>query len=212
MKGVIFDLDGVLCFTDKFHFMAWKTIADNLSIPFDEKVNNRLRGIGRMESLDIILSYGKKQNLSEANKKELASIKNDIYRKLLENLKPEDASEGAFELLKELREKGIKTAIGSSSRNAKFILNQIGLTEYFDTIVDGYDIKNTKPDPEVFLIAAERLNLNAEDCIVLEDAPSGIQAANEGKFTSVSIGNAVPSGLATYHINNLKDLLLIIED
>lgn len=210
MKGVIFDLDGVLCSTDKFHFSAWKTIADSLSISFDEKVNNRLRGIGRMESLEIILSCGNKQNLSKEKKKELASSKNMIYRKLLESLKPEDASEGALEVLKELREKGFKTAIGSSSRNAKFILNQIGLTEYFDTIVDGYDIKNTKPDPEVFLTAASRLNLKPENCMVIEDAPSGIQAANKGNFISVSIGNAVPFGKANYHINNLKEILLII--
>lgn len=210
MKGVIFDLDGVLCFTDKFHFSAWKTIADSLSIPFDEKVNDRLRGIGRMESLEIILSCGNLQNLPESKKKELASNKNGLYRKLLESLKPEDAGEGAFDLLKKLREKGIKTAIGSSSRNAKFILKQIGLKDYFDAIVDGYDVKRTKPDPEIFLLAASRLNLKAEDCIVIEDAPSGIQAANRGKFTSVSIGNAVPSGLATYHINNLIDLLSII--
>ncbi|MDD4082511.1 MAG: beta-phosphoglucomutase [Sphaerochaetaceae bacterium] len=210
MKGVIFDLDGVLCSTDKFHFSAWKTIADSLSISFDEKVNNRLRGIGRMESLEIILSGGNKQNLSGEKKKELASSKNLIYRELLESLKPEDANEGALELLKELREKGFKTAIGSSSRNAKFILNQIGLTEYFDTIVDGYDIKNTKPDPEVFLTASSRLNLKPENCMVIEDAPSGIQAANKGNFISVSIGNAVPFGKANYHINNLKEILLII--
>ncbi|MFA7108465.1 MAG: HAD-IA family hydrolase, partial [Sphaerochaetaceae bacterium] len=99
---------------------------------------------------------------------------------------------------------------GSSSRNAKFILNQIGLTEYFDTIVDGYDIKNTKPDPEVFLTASSRLNLKPENCMVIEDAPSGIQAANKGNFISVSIGNAVPFGKANYHINNLKEILLII--
>jgi len=210
MKGVIFDLDGVLCFTDKFHFSAWKTIADSLSIPFDEKVNNRLRGIGRMESLEIILSCGNLQNLSKEKKERLACNKNNIYRKLLESLKPEDAVEGAFDLLKELKEKGIKTAIGSSSRNTKFILKQIGLTDYFDAIVDGYDVKNTKPNPEIFLLAASRLNLRAEDCIVVEDATSGIQAANKGKFISVSIGNAVAPGLAAYHINNLKDLLSII--
>ena len=210
MKGVIFDLDGVLCFTDKFHFAAWKTIADSLSIPFDEKVNNRLRGIGRMESLQIILSCGKMENLSDEKKVQLATSKNEIYRKLLEKLKPEDASEGALELLNFLKGKGIKTAIGSSSRNAKFILKQIGLIDYFDVIVDGFDIKNTKPDPEVFLTAAFKLNLKPNDCMVIEDAPSGIQAANEGKFTSVSIGDAVPSGLSTYHINKLMDISFLI--
>jgi len=212
IKAVIFDLDGVLCFTDKYHYQAWKTVADELEIPFDEKVNDLLRGVSRMESLEIILRRGNKQNIRGTEKIVLASRKNNVYCELLKTLTPEDVAIGSVKLLKELKNMNIKTAIGSSSKNTKFILRQLELTSYFDAIVDGNDIKNSKPDPEVFLKAAQEINENPKDCIVIEDAQAGIAAANKGGFISVSIGKAVDQNTSNYHIEKLLDLLNIINN
>ena len=167
--GVIFDLDGVICFTDKYHYQAWKAVADKLGIYFDETINNRLRGVSRMDSLEIILErYDGK--LTAQEKEALAEEKNALYRRLLANMSPADLSAEVKETLDALRGMGLKLAIGSSSKNTKFILSRLGLGDYFDAISDGTNITRSKPDPQVFLMAADFIGMKPEKCLVVEDA------------------------------------------
>jgi beta-phosphoglucomutase len=209
IKGFIFDLDGVIVFTDKFHYMAWKEMADDMGIYFDEEINNRLRGVSRMESLEIILENYHGEPLSEEKKIELATKKNDIYRKLLETMTREDVSDEVRETLDSLHERGIKVALGSSSKNAKFILEKVELLDAFDAISDGTNITNSKPDPEVFEKAAEFINLKPTECAVVEDAFSGIDAAKSGNMFAVAIGDATNYDKADYRIKSFSEILNI---
>lgn len=209
MKALIFDLDGVICFTDHFHFLAWKQLADELGIYFDEKINNRLRGVSRMDSLEIILENYEGKPLSAEEKEQLATKKNEVYKKLLENMTPQDASDEVRETLKELRKRGYKLSLGSSSKNAKFILEKIELTDAFDAISDGTNISKSKPDPEVFLKAAEYLNVSPEECLVVEDAFAGIDAAKAGNMLAAGIGEARDYAKRDYALNTFSDLLNI---
>lgn len=188
-KGIIFDLDGVICFTDQFHYAAWKRMADEIGIYFDEIINNRLRGVSRMASLEIILERADRAYTQE-EKEELATRKNAYYQKLLEQMSPADLSDEVRLSLEKLRTSGCKLAIGSSSKNAKFILKQIGLEGYFDAISDGTNITRSKPDPQVFLMAAQFLDLRPEECLVVEDALAGIDAAKDGGFAAAGLGEA----------------------
>jgi len=206
--GIIFDLDGVICFTDRYHYQAWKAMADEIGVYFDETINNRLRGVSRMASLDIILERSQKEYSLE-EKEKLAEWKNERYKKLLYNMSPADLSTEVKDTLDALRRNKCKLAIGSSSRNAKLILNQIGLAEYFDAISDGTNISHSKPDPEVFLKAAEFLNLQAEECLVVEDALVGIDAAIAGGFDSAGLGEAAAYKKTTYALSGFSDLLNI---
>ena len=206
-KAVIFDLDGVICFTDEYHYLAWKELADELNISFDRTINERLRGVSRMDSLEIILEKYTGPALSDEEKERLAIKKNDIYRKSLENMSEKDLSNEVREVLNTLRYKGLKLAIGSSSKNTKFILKQIGLENFFDAISDGTNITKSKPDPEVFLKAAEFVSEGPKDCLVIEDAEAGIDAAVAGGFESAGIGSAASYSKATYHLNSFKDIL-----
>lgn len=207
-QAIIFDLDGVICHTDKYHYQAWKKIADELGIYFDEVINNRLRGVSRMESFEIILEKFE-GNMTEQEKITWAEKKNDIYKILLEEMSPDDLSDEVKGTLLKLRESGVKLAIGSSSKNAKFILKQIGLEEFFDAISDGNNITRSKPDPEVFIKAAEYVNVDAGKCLVVEDAKAGLQAAIKGGMDCAAIGDAVESGLATYNMKCFSELLKI---
>ena len=207
IKGIIFDLDGVLVHTDELHYLAWKELADRLGIYFDRSINERLRGVSRMASLEIILGDNK---LSDTEKEVLADEKNEKYRSLLGTLKPSDVSDEVRKTLATLKEKGIKLAIGSSSKNAKFILQQIGLIDEFDAISDGNNITRSKPDPEVFLKAAEFLDLPPAECIVVEDAQAGIAAANAGGFISAGYGSAASDPDAKHTLNTLSDLVKLI--
>ena len=209
IKGVIFDLDGVLVHTDMLHYKAWKSIADELNIPFDKKVNNRLRGVSRMESLEIILSNSDKQFTNE-EKVALAEKKNNIYRELLSTLTSNDLVDGSKELISYLKGKNIKVAIGSSSKNTKYILTRLGIIDLFDAISDGNNIKNSKPDPEVFLKAAAYLGLEPVECMVVEDAKAGIDAARNGGFKNFGIGDASTYELTDHPINSLLDIEKII--
>lgn len=210
-QAVIFDLDGVICFTDKYHYLAWKQIADELGIYFDEKINNRLRGVSRMESLEIILeNYDKK--LSGDEKLALAEKKNQKYRELLGEMSREDLSAEVKETLDRLKEEGLLLSIGSSSKNAKFILERLGLNHYFDAVSDGTNISRSKPDPEVFLKAAEFLHKKPEQCLVVEDAEAGIEAASAGGFDCAGLGEAACCGKATYSMDSFSDLLKIVKD
>ena len=187
IKGLIFDLDGVLVFTDKFHYQAWKTMADELGVYFDETINHRLRGVSRMDSLEIILERYEGPDLSLREKEKLAEKKNEIYRTLLESMTPDDVTKEVRDTLTKLREKGYKLAIGSSSKNAKFILEKVELKDAFDAISDGNNITKSKPDPEVFLKAAEYLGLPPKACMVVEDAEAGIEAAKKGGMYAAGI-------------------------
>ena len=205
-QGIIFDLDGVICSTDHYHYLAWKALADRLGIYFDETINNRLRGVSRMASLEIVLERSNAA-YSEEEKAAFAEEKNNLYRELLKNMSPADLDPEVKETLDALRAKGLKLGIGSSSKNTKFILSQIGLGGYFDKISDGTNITRSKPDPEVFLKAAEYLELAPEVCLVVEDAKAGIEAATAAGMDSAAIGDAVLCGLATYNLTRFADLL-----
>ena len=209
-KGIIFDLDGVICFTDHYHYLAWKALADRLGIYFDETINNRLRGVSRMASLDIILERYD-GTLSEEEKLAAAEEKNNTYRELLKEMSPADLSPEVKQTLDALRAKGLLLGIGSSSKNTKFILSQIGLGDYFDKISDGTNITRSKPDPEVFLKAAEFLGLEPKDCLVVEDAKAGVQAALAAGMDAAAIGDATSCGLATYNLSRFSDLLNCVE-
>ncbi|AIQ51286.1 beta-phosphoglucomutase [Paenibacillus sp. FSL R7-0331] len=189
IKAVIFDLDGVIVSTDEYHYQAWKQISDAEGIPFDREANERLRGVSRMESLELILEKASKR-YTEEQKLALAERKNVIYRELLNRLSKTDILPGVMKLITALQERHVLTAIGSSSKNTPVILNKIGLENVFDAVVDGNDIKNSKPDPEVFLLAAERLRISPEDCIVVEDAEAGIAAARAAGMKTVGVGAA----------------------
>ena len=206
IKGVIFDLDGVICFTDRFHYLAWKQAVEPLGVPFDEKINDRLRGVSREQSLEIILEKYDGQ-LSQQEKAVLCEKKNNIYKELLTNLSPQDVSEDVMFTLYELKHRGLKIAIGSSSKNTRFILQQLKILELFDAISDGNGLTRSKPDPEVFLKAANMLQLPPADCLVIEDAESGIDAGNAGGFTTVGIGVAATYEKSDFKIEQLSDIL-----
>ncbi|MEW9049979.1 MAG: beta-phosphoglucomutase [Neobacillus sp.] len=205
ISAVIFDLDGVIVSTDEYHYQAWKQISDQEGIDFNSEINERLRGVSRMESLEIILSRSDK-SYSENEKLDLADRKNEIYRELLNKLSPNDILPGVINLLLTLKARDIKVAIGSSSKNTPFILEKIGIAANFDAVADGNDIKNSKPDPEVFLLAAERLGVKPEKCIVVEDAEAGVEAAIAAGMKVVGVGTA--SNCSNAHIR-LQDLTTI---
>ncbi|MCD8012763.1 MAG: beta-phosphoglucomutase [Lachnospiraceae bacterium] len=204
-QGIIFDLDGVICFTDKYHYKAWKALADEIGVYFDETINNRLRGVSRMASLDIILERSDRE-YSQEEKEQMAAKKNGMYRELLEQMTPADLSDEVRETLDALRLSGAKLAIGSSSKNAKLILNRIGLGEYFDAVSDGTNITHSKPHPEVFLKGAEFLGLDPKDCLVVEDALAGIDAAVAGGFDGAGIGEAATHEKVTWPLKTFADL------
>lgn len=207
--AIIFDLDGVLCSTDRYHYLAWKALADRLKIPFDEQVNGRLRGVSRMESLDILL--GEKSNLySKEEKLAMAEEKNSLYKGYLAAMTPGDLSRDVRMTLHTLRQRGYLLAVGSSSKNAKLILRQLGLGDFFDAVADGTMIKNSKPDPEVFLLAASLLGVPPQNAMVIEDAKSGVRAARAGRFRAIGIrteGNDPDSDITIKRLSNLTDIL-----
>lgn len=208
-QAVIFDLDGVICFTDEYHYLAWKQMADSLGVYFDREINNRLRGVSRMESLEIVLERYEGPALSAERKAELAAMKNDIYRESLAQMSPADLSDEVRSTLDGLRGMGLKLAIGSSSKNTPFILGQLGLGGYFDAVSDGNNITRSKPDPEVFLKAAEMLGLEPSVCLVVEDAVSGAQAGHAGGFDVACVGDAAMARAGEYNMDSIKELLAI---
>lgn len=209
INAIIFDLDGVLIHTDHLHYLAWKKVADDEGIYFDIAINNRLRGVSRMESLEIILEKAKR-SYSQEEKEQLATIKNEFYRTYLTHLTPTDLDVEVKSFLLELKARGIKLAIGSSSKNAKMILSQLGIIELFDAISDGTNIIYSKPDPEVFIKAADMLGVNVINCAVVEDAKAGIDAANAGGFLSIGIGDAASYAKTRINIFKLSDILKIV--
>lgn len=209
-EAVIFDLDGVICFTDHYHYLAWKALADSLHVPFDEKKNDRLRGVSRMASLEIILEEYNGPELTEEEKGTLATRKNDLYRTYLQSMTTADLSNEVRDTLNVLRQNGLKLAIGSSSRNTPLILERIGLAGFFDAVSDGNNITRSKPDPQVFTMAAEMLGISPEKCLVVEDAVAGVQAAIAGGFDSAGLGPAAESNMATYTLHNISELVTAV--
>ena len=189
IKAFIFDLDGVIVTTDDCHYRAWKKMADEEGIYFDREINERLRGVSRMASLEIILERAAK-TYSDKEKTELATRKNGYYVEFIRELTPSDILPGVVENIDKLKANGIKVAIGSSSKNTPIILKQIGLGTYFDAVSDGNNIIKSKPDPEVFVKAADMLGVAYNECIVVEDADAGIQAGKAAGMKTLAVGNA----------------------
>lgn len=205
VRAVLFDLDGVIVSTDECHFKAWKRLADEEGIYFDRRINERLRGVSRLESLEIILERAEKEYTQE-QKLALANRKNAFYKEMIKELTPDDILPGVKKLLGDIKDEEIRIAIGSSSRNAPLILERIELDGFFDVTVDGNDISKSKPDPEVFLKCAERLDLSPEQCVVVEDADAGVESALAAGMRVIGIGGAFGNGRATM---NAKDLTTV---
>lgn len=207
IQAVIFDLDGVLVTTDNSHYLAWKQMADEEGIFFDRAINERLRGVSRMESLDIILEKAEKTYTQE-EKLELAQRKNGYYVQRIEQMGQEAILPGALATVRQLKEKGIKVAIGSSSKNAPAILKQVGMSELFDAVADGNQIKNSKPAPDVFLLAAQLLNIQPAHCLVVEDADAGVEAAVNAGMKVLAVGAAKGHKKADLSAGTLEDINL----
>lgn len=201
--AVIFDLDGVLVTTDDCHYQAWKRLADEEGIYFDREINERLRGVSRMESLAVVLEKAEK-SYTAAEKAEMASRKNGYYVELVNKIDKSAIIPGAEEFVKSVKKAGLKTAVGSSSKNSKLILERTGLTEMFDVIVDGNDIQHSKPDPEVFLTAAERMGIVPVKCLVCEDADAGVEAGIAAGMDVLAVGSAQENPQAKYWANTLE--------
>ena len=200
-KAFIFDLDGVIVDTAKYHYLAWQKIANELNIEFTHEHNELLKGVSRVRSLDIILELGK-VTASQEDKDRWLVQKNEEYLSYLVDMNESEILPGVFPILKFLKENNQPIALGSASKNARPILEKTGLMSYFDAIVDGNDVTNAKPDPEVFFMAAKLLNIKPEDSIVFEDSVAGVQAANIGNMTSIGIGEASTLHEAKYIFND----------
>ena len=203
--GVIFDLDGVIVDTAKYHFLAWKDLADHLGFEFTEAHNELLKGVSRVRSLEILLDIGKVE-LSDEKKQEFLISKNVHYLKYIHKMGVEEILPGVIALLNNLDKLGIQYVLGSASKNAPLILKQVNLLDRFIGIVDGNSVSKAKPDPEVFLIGAKKLNLQPEQCVVFEDAIAGVEAANTANMISIGIGNKKTLHEANFNFNNLTEI------
>lgn len=204
MKGVIFDLDGVLVSTDELHYQAWKRLARELGITeFTREDNVKQRGVSRLESLEIVLNKGNKV-YSDEEKQELAERKNNYYIEMLQDLDDKAVLPGAMDTLNMLKKNGILTAVGSASKNAPLILEKTGILPLIDKVSCGLDVKKSKPEPEVFLVAADKLNLQPVDCLVVEDAAAGIEAAKRGGMKSLGVGPFHETIGADYNSRSLE--------
>ncbi len=206
IKAVIFDLDGVLVSTDDMHYEAWRKLASELGITgFTRKDNLRQRGVSRMASLEVVLEKSER-HYTEREKQELAERKNGYYLSLLKTLTPQSILPGVMEVLMELRSRSIRIGVGSASKNTPEILSRTGLSDYIDKISCGLDITRSKPDPQVFLVAAEKLGVKPEECLVVEDADAGIQAAKAGGMYALAVGTAQHNAQADLNAVSLVSL------
>lgn len=188
IKGFIFDLDGVLVSTSKYHYLAWKEVSNDIGIDLALNDNERLKGVSRSRSLEIILELGGFK-MCKAEQERLCARKNEIYLDYINSLQPSEVLPGVREFLEDVRKRGLGIALGSASKNARLILRKIKLTSYFNALIDGTVVSNAKPDPEVFIKGAEELGIMAENCVVLEDAAVGIDAAHNAGMIAVGIGS-----------------------
>lgn len=204
-KAIIFDLDGVIVDTAKYHYIAWRKIANDLGFDFSEAQNEQLKGVSRVQSLEYLLNIGK-ISLSQAEKNRLLDAKNEHYLSLISKMDTSELLEGIPELLFQLQQHQIPFGLGSASKNARLILDALQLTHSFSAIVDGNEVTKAKPDPEVFLIAAQKLGFKPEKCIVVEDSKAGIEAANAVNMVSVAIGDPIVLSEADYILSSTKEL------
>lgn len=204
-KAFIFDLDGVIVDTAKYHFLAWQKIANRLGIDFTHEHNEQLKGVSRIRSLDLILSLGGKE-ITQEEKDQFLLEKNEDYLQYIINMKEDEILEGVVPVLQYLKDNGQKIALGSASKNARPILEKVNILHFFDAIVDGNDVTNAKPDPEVFLRAAQLVGASASDAIVFEDSVAGVQAANIAGMVSIGIGDAKTLHEAQYNFNDFTEI------
>ncbi|MEM6316265.1 MAG: beta-phosphoglucomutase [Bacteroidota bacterium] len=197
IKACLFDLDGVIVDTAKYHFLAWKEMANQLGFDFTEKENEQLKGVSRMDSINLILGWGGIE-LTEAEKLKWATEKNEMYQAYLQKMDDKEILPGVLDFVKSLKAKGIKVALGSSSKNAVLALTKVGMLDYFEAIIDGTKTTRSKPDPQVFEMGAEALGVQPNECIVFEDAASGVEAALKGGFYAIGMGS--PDNLGAAHL------------
>ena len=213
IKACIFDLDGVIVDTAVYHYKAWKRLANEFGFDISEEQNEQLKGVSRVRSLELILQWGGVTK-TEAEQEELAAKKNEWYVEMISHMTPAEILPGAKEFLETCRAAGLKTALGSASKNSMTILDKINLAGLFDAVIDGNKVSKPKPDPEVFLKGAEALNIAPANCVVFEDAIAGIEAAKNGGMKAVGIGSPdvlteadlVVSGLNEMSLEKLRDL------
>lgn len=205
IEAFIFDLDGVIVSTDEYHYQAWKKLAREEGIPYSREVNTFQRGVSRMESLEVMLKNAGR-TYTEAEKLSMADRKNRYYREMIQSIRPEDRLPGVTQFLGELKNRGIAVAIGSSSKNTRAILKGIGMENDFDAIADGTQITHSKPDPEVFLLAARLLHRENAHCVVVEDADAGIRAARSAGMGAFAVGAAQSHPDAHFHAATLADV------
>jgi beta-phosphoglucomutase len=204
IQAVIFDLDGVIVDTAHYHYIAWKRLASEFGITLTPQHNELLKGVSRMRSLEIILSLGNIQ-LSESEKEDLADKKNNWFVEYIESIRPEEIFSGVKEMLMECRNRKLKVALASSSKNAPRVIELLGVANLFDTMVDGTMITHTKPDPEIFLLAAKRLGISPDKCIVFEDAEAGVEAALAAGMKCVGVGSPEQLGKANFIVKQTAD-------
>ncbi|MBX2894123.1 MAG: beta-phosphoglucomutase [Cyclobacteriaceae bacterium] len=213
IQAVIFDLDGVIVDTAHYHYIAWKRLASEFGITLTLQHNELLKGVSRMRSLEIVLALGNMQ-LSDSEKEALADKKNKWFIEYIESIRPEEIFSGVKEMLVDCRKKNLKVALASSSKNAPRVIELLGVANLFDTMVDGTMIKHTKPDPEIFLLAAKRLGISPDKCVVFEDAEAGVEAALAAGMKCVGVGspeqlgkaNAIVKQTADFNLSNLDKL------
>lgn len=213
VKACIFDLDGVIVDTAVYHFKAWKRLANHLGFDFTEAENEKLKGVSRVRSLQLILEWGGVEKTTD-EQSQLADLKNSWYVEMIQGMQPDEILPGAKEFLLTVRNAGLKTALGSASKNSRTILEKVGLIDLFDSIIDGNTVTASKPDPEVFLKGAQSLGFNPADCVVFEDAIAGVEAALAGGMKVVGIGdsanlkgaNLVVAGLHEMNLDKLYKL------
>ena len=206
MKAVIFDLDGVVVDTAKYHYLAWKKLAQELGFEFGVEHNEKLKGVSRMESLRIVLEVGGIEGLAEEEKVELATRKNGYYLDMISNIDESEILPGIPEFLNKIKSEGYKIALGSASKSGGMILDKLNLSEKFDVIVDGNLVERAKPDPQVFTTGAKLLGIPCENCIVVEDAAAGIEAALAGGMRCIGIGSEELLGAANLVVDSTARL------
>ncbi|TDT68057.1 beta-phosphoglucomutase [Hypnocyclicus thermotrophus] len=204
----IFDLDGVITDTAEYHYLAWKELCDDKGLLFNREVNEKLRGVSRLDSIKIIMEYNKKDDVSEIELIEWATEKNERYKQLIQKVTPNDLIEGITEIFNRLKNKNIKIALGSASKNAKAVIKNLGIEEIFDFIGDGYSVDKSKPAPDLFLYVAKNLNISPGKCVVVEDALAGIEAAKSAGMLGVAIGKKEDFKKADFVYNKIKDINL----
>lgn len=207
IKACIFDLDGVIVDTARYHYLAWKRLAKELNYDLTPEDNERLKGVSRMDSLEVVLELSGVK-VSEHDKEQLANKKNTWFRDFIDRMIPEEIFPGVKRLIQEMKAAGLKIALASSSKNAETVIELLGIRSAFDAIVDGTMIAKSKPDPEIFLLAAEKLNISPEECVVFEDADAGVEAALAAGMKCVGVGDPRLLGRAHKVVSKTSDFII----